>query len=120
MKEHYSQTITFLPDRLNRRPTVYRGMTASELIIVMISGLLIGICIGLIVMLLFGFAWPVIPSVMFLVTAFFIRFGGSYISRLKRGKPDSWLERYIEFKRNPSQFILENRHWSIKRTKKAK
>ncbi|ECE6019153.1 DUF3487 family protein, partial [Salmonella enterica subsp. enterica] len=33
-----TQTIEFLPDRLNREPVVFRGMTTSELFIALSGG----------------------------------------------------------------------------------
>ncbi|WP_101776037.1 TIGR03750 family conjugal transfer protein [Pasteurella oralis] len=119
-KEHSSATITFLPERLNRFPTVYRGMTFYELMIVMIVGALIGSVVGLIVMLLFNLGWYSIFAAMVGMSILSVRFGGITISRLKRGKPDTWLERYIEYKKNPTRFITQQQYWSIKRTNNRK
>lgn len=120
MKEHSSETIIFLPDRLNRHPPVYRGMTFHELVIVMLIGASIGGIIGILIMLLFNIGWYVIFMGMLVFGVISVRFGGFYISRLKRGKPDTWIARYIELKRNPSAFIIseQKQYWSIKRINK--
>ncbi len=118
MKEGAStETIAFIPERLNRRPAVFRGMTFIELILVMFIGAVIGALLGLLMILLFPVDWYAIPMGMLAIGYLSMRFGGAYISRLKRGKPDTWLERYVELKKSPSRFITTNTYWSIKRTK---
>lgn len=116
MKEQVSETITFIPERLNKQPSVYRGMTISELFIVAAIGVGIGMLIGIITMLFYP-NWVMIPTCMVIMGFLSIRFGGLYVSRLKRGKPDTWLERFVEFKRSPSRFITSENYWSLKRTK---
>lgn len=114
-------SITFIPERLNRRPAVFRGMTFFELVLVIAIGAVLGAILGLLVFLLFPIDWYVIPMGMLAIGYLSMRFGGVYISRLKRGKPDTWLDRFVEFKIHPSQFITSSHYWSIKRTvKKAK
>ncbi|KAE9541355.1 TIGR03750 family conjugal transfer protein [Ursidibacter maritimus] len=123
MKEGASttETITFIPERLNRRPAVFRGMTFFELVLVMFIGAALGALLGLLVILLFPVDWYAIPMGMLAIGYLAMRFGGAYISRLKRGKPDTWLDRFVEFKTHPSKFITTSHYWSIKRTvKKAK
>lgn len=118
MKEHLSsETVAFIPERLNKQPAVYRGMTISELFIVATLGVVLGMFVGIITMLFYP-NWIMIPTCMVIVGFLGIRFGGFYISRLKRGKPDTWLERFVEFKRSPSRFITSENYWSIKRTKR--
>ena len=118
MQEHSHSTVTFIPDRINRSPTVYRGMTMVELFIVAFMGAAVGAVIGLMTVLLFGLGLYIIPAFALLLGWSCIRFGGNSISRLKRGKPDTWFERYIELKRKPSKFITEETHWSIHRSRK--
>ncbi|MGQ9444980.1 TIGR03750 family conjugal transfer protein [[Pasteurella] aerogenes] len=119
MTDQFQQkSISFIPERLNRQPTVYRGLTFSELLIVISGGAMIGALVGILIMLFFGADWYVIFMGMLAFGWLSLRFGGFYISRLKRGKPDTWLERYVEFKRSPSKFITQNTYWSIKRTSK--
>ncbi|CAM3802865.1 TIGR03750 family conjugal transfer protein [Avibacterium endocarditidis] len=117
MKEHLSsETITFIPERLNKPPVVYRGMTISELVIVAISGFGIGFVIGVVIVLFLG-NWVWIPTAIVPTLFLSIRFGGVYLSRLKRGKPDNWLERFFELKFSPSKFITTAQDWAIKRTR---
>lgn len=112
-----NETIGFMPERINRRPSVYRGMTFAELLLVMSGGAGIGAVIGIIVMFLFDIGWAIIPTTMGICGWLGTRMGGFYISRLKRGKPESWFERYIELKRSPSAFITTDQVWAIRRSK---
>lgn len=115
MKEHSLETIQFIPERLNKRPVVYRGMTLSELFVVILIGSGIGTIIGILLMLfLSDFVW--IPTAIVPTAIFAVRFGGFYLSRLKRGKPDNWLERFLELKKSPAKYITSSNYWSIKRT----
>ncbi|EBR7913721.1 DUF3487 family protein, partial [Salmonella enterica] len=45
-------TITFLPERLNREPAVFRGLTVSELLIALLAGLAAGAVAGTILAIL--------------------------------------------------------------------
>ncbi|MDU8924314.1 TIGR03750 family conjugal transfer protein [Pasteurellaceae bacterium LIM206] len=113
------QTITFIPDRLNRPPVVTRGMTMSELILAIITGAGIGAVSGVFVMLITGLDWYAIPVGMLIFGWLATKIGGFYISRLKRGKPDTWLDRFVDFKLHPSRFIVADDIWAIKRTPKV-
>lgn len=110
-------SISFLPERVNRRPSVYKGMTFAEIILVILTGVGVGTILGIFVMLLFRIDWYAIPMGMFICGWSSTRIGGVYISRLKRGKPETWFDRYIELKKSPSQFITQHQHWSIRRSK---
>lgn len=119
MSASYLNTISFIPEYINRKPSVHRGMTLAELALVISSGAIVGGIIGFSMMLLTGLGWYLIPAGMGLLGWLSTRFGGSIISRLKRGKPESWLDRYIEFKIYPSRFINQNSTWSILRSSTA-
>lgn len=54
-------TIAFLPERLNHEPAVFRGLTISELLIALFSGLAIGVLTGIIPALLWR-NWSLIPG----------------------------------------------------------
>lgn len=117
MKEHSSETITFIPERLNKRPAVYRGMTLFELLVMSLIGVGIGTVIGILLMLfLSDLVW--IPTAILPSSIIAVRFGGIYLSRLKRGKPDNWMERYLMLKKSPAKFITTSNYWSIKRSAK--
>jgi len=83
-------TITFLPDRLNREPVVWRGLTTSELFLALFTGLLGGAAPGTVMALLSGH-WPVIPVSALAGAAVMIQGGGYIMAHIKRGKPDNWL-----------------------------
>ncbi|HCT9707692.1 TPA: TIGR03750 family conjugal transfer protein [Citrobacter werkmanii] len=83
-------TIIFLPDRLNREPVVWRGLTTSELFLALASGLGGGCISGILLALLSGY-WPLIPGSALAGAALLIQGGGRILARAKRGKPDSWL-----------------------------
>ncbi|ECN9938948.1 DUF3487 family protein, partial [Salmonella enterica subsp. enterica serovar Virchow] len=53
-------TIPFLPDRLNREPVVWRGLTTSELFLALVSGLGGGCAFGILLALITHY-WPLIP-----------------------------------------------------------
>lgn len=53
-------TIPFLPDRLNREPVVWRGLTTSELFLVLALGLGVGCAFGIVLALITHY-WPLIP-----------------------------------------------------------
>ncbi|EEB3678463.1 DUF3487 family protein, partial [Salmonella enterica subsp. enterica serovar Virchow] len=54
-------TIPFLPDRLNREPVVWRGLTTSELFLALVSGLGGGCAFGILLALITHY-WPLIPG----------------------------------------------------------
>lgn len=83
-------TLPFLPDRLNREPVVWRGFTTSELLLALLVGLGAGTAAGIVLALCLH-SWTPIPAGALLGAALLIQGGGRILSRLKRGKPDSWL-----------------------------
>lgn len=82
-------TIRDMPDRLNSEPVVFRGFTTPEL------GLAacIGVVLGLIISLPFALflSWLVIPTGSLLFPLVFISFGGKWLARKKRGKPENYI-----------------------------
>ncbi|EAW2501481.1 TIGR03746 family integrating conjugative element protein [Salmonella enterica subsp. enterica] len=87
-------TIPFLPDRLNREPVVWRGLTTSELFLALASGLGGGCAFGILLALITHY-WPLIPGSALAGAALLIQGGGRILARAKRGKPDSWLPQAI-------------------------
>jgi conjugative transfer region protein (TIGR03750 family) len=89
-------TVAFLPHRLNRHPVVVRGLTADELwICAGLSGLM-GAAIGL--------PFAVLSSMIALVPTFIVAgialglfAGGGLLRRLKRGRPETWLYRQMQW-----------------------
>ena len=84
-------TIPFLPDRLNREPMVWRGLTTSELFLALALGLGGGCAFGIMLALITHY-WPLIPGS---ALALLIQGGGRILASTKRGKPDSWLPQAI-------------------------
>lgn len=89
-------TIAFVPTRLNKAPIVFRGMTGREVGLVSISGLLAGIAPGIIGWWVVGTV-AMLPTVMVLVAGVVIGFGGTVMRRLRRGRPESWLYRRLQW-----------------------
>lgn len=116
-------TILFLPDRLNREPIVFKGLTMTEIFVSMGLGFGIGLIIGCLFAYLTG-KWVCIPSGGFLFIFVMIGVAGKVFTRLKRGKPDTWLTRYIDLKlfklgiNRSSRLILDDDIWVIHRSKK--
>ncbi|EDS4737737.1 TIGR03750 family conjugal transfer protein [Salmonella enterica subsp. enterica serovar Oranienburg] len=87
-------TIIFLPDRLNRAPIVWRGLTTSELLLALLTGLGGGAALG-VALALFFHSWPPTPAAALAGAALLIQGGGRILARAKRGKPDNWLPQAI-------------------------
>nr|WP_310615685.1 TIGR03750 family conjugal transfer protein [Pantoea cypripedii] len=113
------QTIRFLPDRLNCQPVVFRGFTTSEMGLAALAGLGVGFILSLPLTPFCG--WVIIPTGMLLTPLLLIGFGGRWLSRIKRGKPENYIWQQLEvIKRrhglgNPT-LIIDARGWSLKRT----
>jgi conjugative transfer region protein (TIGR03750 family) len=93
----HDDAVTFLPHRLNRQPVVVRGLTADELwICVGLCGSA-GLFIGLVL------AWltatiAVMPTVVVITVALGVFVGGNTLRRHKRGRPDTWLYRQLQWR----------------------
>lgn len=90
-------TVTFLPHRLNRQPVVVRGLTADELWICVGLSALVGLVLAL------PLAWltstlALIPSMIVPTVALGVFAGGSALRRRKRGRPDTWLYRQLQWR----------------------
>ena len=90
-------TVRFLPDRLDRDPTVFRGMTSDELFLVGGIGAASGIPLGLFLLVLTGETTALLASILLIGPCLAIVFGGGAIRRLKRGKPNTWLYRVAQY-----------------------
>ena len=87
----------FLPNRINRQPLIVRGLTADELwITVAVSaaaGLLVGIPLGLAMRSL-----ATAPALVVAGVAVGVFVGGGIIRKAKRGRPDTWLYRALQWR----------------------
>ncbi len=119
--------VTFLPHRLNRQPVVVRGLTADEL----------WICVGLSATVGFGMGAPlaiatqsiaVVPTAVVAGVALGVFAGGGFLRRQKRGRPDTWLHRQLQWRlvaRCPalapwlggSDLITRSGWWTTRRTR---
>ncbi|WP_460207171.1 TIGR03750 family conjugal transfer protein [Klebsiella pneumoniae] len=88
-------TLSFLPERLNREPVVFRGLTVSELFCALLSGLVAGLLLGVLPTMALR-QWPCIPAGGVTGAAFSVLYGGRWLMRLKRGRPDAWLYQMLE------------------------
>jgi len=89
-------TVAFLPHRLNRHPVVVRGLTANELWVCAGSSAVIGLASG--IPLAFMFATiAIVPTAILLAVAAGIFIGGGTLRRLKRGRPETWLYRQLQW-----------------------
>lgn len=89
-------TVNFLPHRLNRQPVVVRGLTADELWITTgVSGA-VGLLAGLALAVITG-QIGMAPTAILICIALGIFVGGGILRRQKRGRPDTWLYRYIQW-----------------------
>ncbi len=90
-------TVSFLPNRLNRHPVVVRGLTADELWICCglsgAAGLLVGIPLSWLLSTI-----ALAPTFVVLGIAFGVFIGGGILRRKKRGRPDTWLYRQLQWR----------------------
>ena len=121
-------TVTFLPHRLNRQPVIVRGLTADELWITAslsgASGLVLGIALAAL-----SQRMAVAPTVLVMSVAVGVFLGGNSLRRHKRGRPETWLYRYLQWRigrRFPafssyigaSDLITRSGPWTIRREKR--
>ncbi|MBH9328387.1 TIGR03750 family conjugal transfer protein [Pseudomonas aeruginosa] len=90
-------TVTFLPHRLNRHPVVVRGRTADELWsccgLSGAAGLLVGAPLSWVFRTI-----AIAPTFVVLGVALGVFIGGGILRRLKRGRPDTWLYRQLQWR----------------------
>ncbi|QXI31509.1 TIGR03750 family conjugal transfer protein [Pseudomonas vanderleydeniana] len=88
-------TIRFLPSRLNHQPVIVLGLTADEMWITVIVAALFGAGLGVTAaIVLQSIAW--VPSAIVLCIGLGLLVGGRLLRRHKRGKPQTWLYRYLQ------------------------
>jgi conjugative transfer region protein (TIGR03750 family) len=117
--------VAFLPHRLNRQPVVVRGLTADELwICTGLSGAA-GFLLGL------PLAWAMasialIPTGVVAAIALGVFIGGGFLRRQKRGRPETWLYRQLQWHlawHHPAlaahtgarELVTHSGRWSIRR-----
>lgn len=113
-------TVLFVPERLNRDPVVVRGLTSDEVFGAGLLGGVLGLFVGITLWVVTG-QLALIPTAMLLLGPFLILFfGGAILRRAKRGKPETWLYRKVQwqlatrFGLNVGQsLITRSGHWTI-------
>lgn len=118
--------VTFLPHRLNRQPVVVRGLTADELWVCTGLSAVVGLLIGA------PLAWAfrslaVAPTLIVAAIAPGLFAGGGLLRRQKRGRPETWLYRQLQWRlalRAPAlaahiggrALITRSGYWTTRRT----
>lgn len=96
--QHLRDTqVTFLPHRLNHQPVVVRGLTADELWICVALSAAVGLLAGV------PLAWlahslALLPTLVVVCIALGVFTGGGALRRQKRGRPDTWLYRQLQWR----------------------
>ncbi|MGL4860172.1 MAG: TIGR03750 family conjugal transfer protein [Enterobacteriaceae bacterium] len=112
-------TLSFLPDRLNAEPVVFKGFTTPELFAT--AGLSVAVGLVAAIPLAPFIGWLAFPSVSLLMPLFTVFFGGKLMARFKRGKPENYLYRradlWLSRQRmgNPG-LIHHSRAWALRRS----
>ncbi|EMX8466994.1 TIGR03750 family conjugal transfer protein [Serratia marcescens] len=114
------QTIHFIPDRLNAEPVVFRGFTTPEMGLAALAGIGLGLLVSLPFLPLAG--WVALPTGMLLTPLLVIWFGGSWLTRRKRGKPENYLwQRLGAWQRRMgwghATLIIDKQGWSLRRSR---
>lgn len=120
-------TVSFLPHRLNRQPVIVRGLTADELWMTVSLSAACGLGLGIVLAILLG-SFPLAPTMAVLFVAIGLFAGGGLLRRLKRGRPDTWLYRHVQWRlaqRVPamsayvggSDLITRSGVWTTRRTR---
>jgi conjugative transfer region protein (TIGR03750 family) len=89
-------TVSFLPHRLNRQPVIVRGLTADELWFSVGASALFGLALGVVLAVWFS-SLALAPTCVVVCVAAGVFFGGGLLRRHKRGRPDTWLYRHIQW-----------------------
>jgi len=118
-------TVHFVPERLNRDPIVVRGLTSNEVLLAAFVGAALGIPIGLVLWLVTG-EIALLPTCLFLLGPFVtLFFGGALLRRLKRGKPDTWVYRLLNFRLQQrfglsfaAKLMTRSGCWTIRRSER--
>lgn len=122
------QTIDFMPDRLNAEPTVFRGFTTHEMFAAAGVGFVGGMLMTVPLLPVAG--WVIIPTGALIMPLVVVFFGGKFLVRQKRGKPENFIYRQLALKLQRStlgslplisrltdnQLITASRGWCLRRS----
>ncbi|WP_127446555.1 MULTISPECIES: TIGR03750 family conjugal transfer protein [Xanthomonas] len=118
-------TVSFLPHRLNRHPVVVRGLTADELWVCCGLSGATGLVVGGPLSWIFS-TIALTPTFMVAAVAIGVFVGGGILRRQKRGRPDTWLYRHLQWwltTRHPTvagwvggqALVTRSGFWSVRR-----
>lgn len=112
--------IEFIPDRLIEEPVVYRGLTDTEVVTIILSSIVFWIPVCVILLLPFG--WGLFGvAIGFGMAMGTLVLAGKYLQRLKRRMPDGL---HVVFLKKRAQalissvdfgYIDESQSWDIRR-----
>lgn len=118
-------TVSFLPHRLNRQPVVVLGLTANELWVCAGLSAAGGLALGVPLAILAS-SVAVAPASIVACVAIGVLAGGSALRRRKRGRPETWLYRQMQWwlaQRSPTlaarmggpALVTRTGHWTCRR-----
>lgn len=121
-------TIEFLPERLNRPPVVFRGLTSAEIFLAFAAGAVAGSVLGILLAIAVGL-WAVVPTSLLVCGFATVFFSGKLLAAKKRGRATMWLYRALQVRLTLSplkplfeilglanrNLILCESHWSVRR-----
>ncbi|VVN70059.1 hypothetical protein PS726_00349 [Pseudomonas fluorescens] len=116
-------TLTFLPERLNRDPTVLRGLTNDEMWVALIVGATLGVILGAPLAVATA-SIATLPTCMFLCMMLVLLGGGKLLRQAKRARPETWLYRRLQWQLavhwgiGTHQLILHSGPWTVRRTRR--
>lgn len=108
-----------LPNRLNAEPSIFRGCSLSELMLLAMSGALIWIPFWVIVCGFLGvFMMGVGAGVISIII--WILLGGTYLQKVKRGRPMGYYQLHLrllleDIGLRKTGFIRESQIWDVGR-----
>ncbi|WP_343177819.1 TIGR03750 family conjugal transfer protein [Pseudomonas sp. 4810-S13] len=118
-------TLVFLPERLNRDPTVLRGLTNDEMWVALGAGAFTGLVLG-VPLAIATASIAVAPTSMIAGMAVVLLAGGALLRRAKRARPETWLYRKIEWvlasrwRLGRGSLILHSGAWTVRRSRRLR
>lgn len=118
-------TLVFLPERLNHDPVVLRGLTNDELWMALGVGAGVGTLLGIPMAFASG-ALAMLPTVMIASMAVSLLAGGSLLRRVKRGRPETWLYRQLQWtlarrwRIGSGALIVHTGPWTVRRSQRLR
>lgn len=122
-------TLRFLPNRLNRQPIIVLGLTADEMWLSVVLSLVVGLGVGITIAAVTR-SLAMVPTVMFASVALGLFLGGKALRRLKRGRPQTWLYRQMQWHvrvRFPAlaawtggnELVSRSGYWTTRRSRRS-